>query len=371
MVFIVLLSFIAVSGLFIFIGSRRSAGGQEGGKEKKQNWLQFYAKGKDSGFSFKEIELLRRLAVKASLEDPATLFWSQRQLDVCIRSLVRSSRISGTDKDEDVQDFLSRLYDYRKKIELEKPKVKNGLAGSRQIEEGQPLRILLRGSGVFKSRIIKNTSRYITIARPVNSGLSGGFSWTGQSISVYFWRNDDAGYVFDTEVTGEVFSKGYAALQINHGAKLFRTQKRKSVRLKIHKAAYLYLIKDEADAGRVEVAPGLKCIIDDISDSGCAITIGGKAVEGLRVKVQFTMETDPVIMCGTVRSTDFNEEAGCSILHIEADELPREARNLILSEVFGTSSGEEEALPFKILDEETENEAGKGSDQSAVNNNAI
>jgi hypothetical protein len=371
MVFIVLLSFIAVSGLFFFISSRKFAGGQDEGKETKQNWLQFYAKGKDSGFSFKEIELLRRLAIKANLEDPATLFWSQKHMDLCIRSLVRSSRLSGTDKDEDVQELLSRLYDYRKKLELEKPKVKNGLSGSRQIEEGHSLRILLRGTGVFTSRIIKNTGQYITIARPATSGLSSSFSWTGQSISVYFWRSDDAGYVFDTEISEEVYSKGYAALQINHADKLFRTQKRKSVRLKIHKPAYLYLINDEADTGRIEVEPGLKCIIDDISDSGCAITIGGRAVEGLRVKIQFTMDADPVIMCGTVRAADFKEDGGCSILHIEADELPRETRNLILSEVFGASSGGEEALPFKILDEETENEAGKGSNQSAVNNNAI
>ncbi|MDR2402979.1 MAG: PilZ domain-containing protein [Spirochaetaceae bacterium] len=367
MIFIVLLSLIVVSALFIVIGSRKSAKGEG----KKQNWLQFYTKGKDSGFGFKEIELLRRLAIKAKLEEPATLFWSQTQMDICIRSLVRSSRLSGTDKDEDVQDFLSRLYDYRKKIELEKPKVKNGLSGSRQIEESHPLRILLRGTGVFKSRIIKNTSQYITVARPVNSGLPGNFPWIGQSISVYFWRNDDAGYVFDTEVSGEVYSKGYPALQINHADKLFRTQKRKSVRLKIHKPAYLYLIGDETDTGSVEVAPGLKCIIDDISDSGCAITIGGKAVEGLRVKIQFNMNGGPIVMCGTVRSTDFKEDIGNSILHIEADELPRETRNQILSEVFRISSDEDEALPFKILDEEIENETENGSNQSAVNNNVV
>ncbi|MDR3144726.1 MAG: PilZ domain-containing protein [Treponema sp.] len=367
MVFTVLLSFIVVCAFFILIGSQRSAGGEV----NKQNWLQFYAKGKDSGFSFKEIELLRRLAIKANLEDPSTLFWSQKQLDVCIRSLVRSSRLSGTDKDDDMQDFLSRLYDYRKKIELEKPRAKKGLSSSRQIEEGHSLRILLRGTGVFKSRIIKNTGQYITVARPVNSGLPANFPWTGQSVSVYFWRNNDAGYVFDTDISGEVYSKGYAALQINHADKLFRTQKRKSVRIKIHKPAYLYLINNESDAGRIEVEPGLKCLIEDISDSGCAVTIGGKGMEGLRVKIQFALNEGPIIMCGTVRSADFKEEAGCSILHIEADELSRETRNQILSEVFGMSSDEEEALPFKVLDEEVENEAGNGSNQSAVKKDTV
>ncbi|MDR1949090.1 MAG: PilZ domain-containing protein, partial [Spirochaetaceae bacterium] len=294
--------------------------------------------------------------------EPATLFWSQTQLDICIRSLVRSSRLSGTDQDEDVQDFLSKLYEYRKRIELEKPKVKKGLASSRQIEESHPVRVLLRGTGVFKSHIIKNTGQYLTIARPVNSGLPASFPWTGRPVSIYFWRSDDAGYVFDTEVTGEVYSKGYPALQINHADKIFRTQKRKSVRLKTHKAAYLYLINDEINADRIEIAPGLKCIIEDISDSGCAVTIGGKAAEGLRVKVQFALQGGPITMSGTVRSVDFKDKTGRSILHIEADELSQEIKNEILGEVFGVSAGVEEALPFRVLDEEIENETGIKSD---------
>ena len=108
---VVIVSIGASVGLFVFFVARR--------KWKTQGtWLQFFAKGKDEGFTFKEIELLRRLAVKSNLADPASLFWSQNQLDVCIRSLVRINRISGGDQDENTQDFLSKLYDFRKKIEM-------------------------------------------------------------------------------------------------------------------------------------------------------------------------------------------------------------------------------------------------------------
>ncbi|MDR2134397.1 MAG: PilZ domain-containing protein, partial [Treponema sp.] len=137
-------------------------------KEKSGSWIQFYAKGKDAGFSFREIELLRRLALKCNIEDPGSLFWSQNQLDVCIRSLVKNTRMSGEAEETGTQDFLSKLYDYRKKIEMEKPRVKNGISSSRKISEGQPLRILLSGTGVFRSQVIKNISQYLTISRPVN-----------------------------------------------------------------------------------------------------------------------------------------------------------------------------------------------------------
>jgi c-di-GMP-binding flagellar brake protein YcgR len=347
---------IAVSGLVMLILSHS-------GKEKSASWLQFYAKGKDSGFSFKEIELLRRLAVKANLEDPSSLFRSQTQLDMCIRSMVRNMHLSGDDSDEGAQDFLSKLYDYRKKIEMEKPRLKNGISDSRQISEGQVLRVLVSGSGVYRSQIIKNTNQYLTISRPSSNKLPGSFAWAGLKISVYFWREDDAGYVFDSEVLDEVYSKGLASLKISHAASLFRTQKRKSVRVKLHKSAFLYLLTSEEDANKFEINPGLKCFLEDLSDTGCAITIGGKAASGLRVKMQFALNNTPIVMGGTVRSVEFKEDVNRSLLHIEADPLPIEIRNRILGEVFGMLPEEEEDLPFRLLDEEA---SGLSPDDSAA-----
>ncbi|MDR1566834.1 MAG: PilZ domain-containing protein [Treponema sp.] len=343
----VLVIIIAASALGMIVLSMTNKG-------KSASWLQFYAKGKDAGFSFKEIELLRRLAVKSNLEDPASLFWSQNQLDVCIRSLVRSLHMTGEDSETGSQDFLSKLYDYRKKIEMDKPRIKNGISNSRQISDGQNLRVLVSGSGVFKSQIVKNTNQYLAVSRPVSSKLPGTFSWQGLKISVYFWREDDAGYVFDSEVLDEVFSKGIASLKISHADSLFRTQKRKSIRVKLHKSAFLYLIANEEEAARIEVNPGLKCFLEDLSDTGCAVTIGGKAVSGLRVKVQFALNNIPIVMIGTVRSVEYKEDLNRSLLHIEADPLPIEIRNQILGEVFGMLPEEEEDLPFRLLNEEAE-----------------
>ncbi|MDR1900538.1 MAG: PilZ domain-containing protein [Treponema sp.] len=360
MPFFTLFVVVAVLGVVMFIISRPK-------KEKQASWIQFFAKGKDAGFSFKEIELLRRLAAKCNIADPASLFWSQNQLDLCIRSLVRSIRMTGEDEDQGSQDFLSKLYDYRKKIEMEKPKVKKGISSSRQIGEGQYLRILVSGTGVFKSQIVKNVNQYLTISRPVNTKIPAAFSWTGTKISVYFWRENDAGYVFDSEVQDEVFSKGISSLKIAHSDSLFRTQKRKSVRIKLHKSAFLYLMGPDEEPGRLEVSPGLKCFLEDLSDSGCAVAVGGKAQTGLRVKVQFALDNTAVSMSGTVRSVEFKEDVNRSVLHIEAEPLPLEIRNQILGQVFGMLPEEEEELPFRILDEEAEGMSvqGAGGDDGA------
>ena len=353
----ILIIIIAVSGITILVFSITS--------KERAGWVQFYAKGKDAGFTFKEIELLRRLAVKSNLENPSSLFWSQNQLDICIRSLVRSIHLSGGTVDQDNQDFLSKLYDFRKKIEMEKPRIKNGISNSRQIGEGQVLRVLVKGSGVFKSQIVKNSSQHLTISRPTSTKVPGSFSWQGQKISVYFWREDDAGYVFDSDVIDEVYSKGISSLKISHSESMFRTQKRKSIRVKLHKSAFLYLLNADDDTGKIEVNPGLKCYLEDLSDTGCAVTIGGKANAGLRIKVQFALNNAPIVMSGTVRSSDFKEDLNRSLLHVEADPLPIEIRNHILGEVFGMLPEEEDDLPFRMLDEEADGLI-EGEDQDPV-----
>jgi len=345
---------IVALGLLFFALSRTKKGGGE-------SWVQFFVKGREAGFSFRETEMLRHLAIQCNLEFPNTLFDSQIQLDKCIHSLVRSIKMSGETEEQGSQDFLSKLYDYRKKIEMDKSFVQNSISSSRNISEGQMLRILASGNGVFRSQVVKNTNEYMTITRPVNKKASPNMPWIGAKISVYFWRADDAGYVFDSEVLDEVYSLGFPALKITQGKSLFRTQKRKSVRSKMHKAAFLYLVPNHEPPHKIAIDPGLKCFLEDISDTGCAVTVGGKADSGFRVKVQFALSNTAVCMTGTVRSTEYKEDINRSTLHIEAETLPIEIRNHILGEVFGMLPDEDEdELPFRVLDGETVSASSDG-----------
>ena len=334
-------------------------------REKKGNWVQFLARGREAGFSFKEIEMLRHLASECDLESPNTLFESQSHLDKCIRSMVRSIKMSGESAEQGTQDFLTKLYDYRQKVEINKPHTSYSITNSRKISEGQVLRVLVAGTGVFKSQIVKNSSQYMTITRPTNVKNASSMLWIGTKISVYFWREEDAGYVFDSEVIDEVFSMGIPSLKITHGDSLFRTQKRRSVRTKMHKAAFLYLVPSNEPPHKLEIDPGLKCFIEDISDTGCAVTVGGRADAGLRVKVQFALDNAAICMTGTVRSINYRGEANRSVLHIEAESLPNETRNHILAEVFNMlPEDDEDELPFRVLSGET---ASPNADDGAAN----
>jgi hypothetical protein len=120
--------------------------------------------------------------------------------------------------------------------------------------------------------------------------------------------------------------------------------------MKTRKVAFLYLL-DQGVSDAVEVGPGFKCVLNDISDTGCSLTIGGKAPVGLRVKIQFDLNTAPLIFCGTVRSVDYNGDVNRSVLHVEADNLPVDTRNAILGEIFGTEEEDDESLPIRIGEE--------------------
>lgn len=340
--YVLLVAVLALGAASFLLAGRKTEGGY--------SWLQFFARGKDAGFSLREIELLRKVAVKAELKEPTALFWSVKQLDLCIRELIRKSRLTGQEDEPSTQDFLSKLYAYRKKIEFDQPRYKKGIKGSRQIGETQVLRILVDGAGVFKATVLRNSDRFLSISRPTGPRLPPSFTWKGRRVAVYFWRKDDAGYVFDTYVLDDVQMRANSALQLAHSDSLFRTQKRKSIRAKTRISAYLYIPRGEEPPEKAEPAPGLRCILEDLSEDGYAVTIGGRATAGLRVKAQFELEGEPVVMLGTVKSSDYDEETNRSVLHVEADPLSLPTRNRILAQVFDVQPDADAREAFSIFD---------------------
>src|SRR6056297_4363177 len=99
--------------LIVGYGALRKAGGGN------FPWLHFYAKGKESGFTFKEVNLLRKVAVENRLKNPTSLFWSITQIDRSIRGMVVKFRAEDSLNSEESVHFLSKLFDFRKSVELD------------------------------------------------------------------------------------------------------------------------------------------------------------------------------------------------------------------------------------------------------------
>lgn len=328
--------------------------------------INFFARGVDNKFSMQELSVLWKLSKIVGLEEPESLFISSAALEKCITHLIESSRRNGTEGSEETQSFLSKLYKFRTKVDIQSDR-KRGLDSSRALDNGQKLRIVLKGSGIFASKILNN-AREIIIPVPVQDGKVKikGKDWEGKEISVYLWRKGDAGYVFDTKVLHAGIFLGQNVLYLAHSDDLFRSQKRKSVRSECHIPAQLYIIRERVtDFSKVETSPGYKCLIEDISSDGALIRTGGKGINNIQIKLQFELEDNLIVMYGLVRSVEFNSTNNQSRLHIEAMHIETSMRNLILAYVYKTMPDDQKtaAEAFDQLEDEEKSEAKEAQAQ--------
>lgn len=324
----ILIALCIIAILFAVVVLRRLGGG-------KFPWIQFYTKGKESGFSLHEINLLRKVAVENRLENPTSLFWSIKQLDRSIKGMIIKFRSEGHEYDEPNVVFLSKLFDFRRRVELNLPKYTIGLKTSRKISTGQRVKISLPGAGTYSAAVVENLRKYLALSYPEGAKLPQGFTWKGQKINIYFWRLDDAGYVFETKVIDDFFNQKYPILHVAHSDNLVRSQKRKSVRVETNIPAALYPLKTiDLATEEIETQNGLRCRLIDISEDGAAVLVGGRAKVGLTLKVQFTLNTTDIAMSGVVKGVNYNEKKNQSVLHIQAVPLKPRTRNTVLSYVY-------------------------------------
>lgn len=334
-----LLIILGIAIILILIILRQQGGG-------RFPWLKFYAKGRECGFSFKEINLLRKVAVENHLENPTSLFWSIKQLDRSIRGMISKMKERGTYETESDSRFISKLFDFRKNVELNLPKYKLGLKSSRKIDARQRFKMTMPGIGTFTTTLVENLKKYMAISYPEGPKIPPGFSWAGQRINMYFWRQDDAGYVFQSKVLDDYIDRKFPILHITHSDSITRSQKRNSVRVEASKPAFLYpLVSIQAANELEETNRGLKCRLKDISEQGAAILVGGRAKVGLPVKIQFSLVDSSVVMCGTVKGVSFNPNKNQSILHIQAISPKYQTKNKLLSYVYNIFAEREDKPP--------------------------
>lgn len=339
----------------------------EPGKEAR-TFAHFCATGLDSGFKLPQILLLSRIGKETGLKDRSSLFWSVQSLDRCIAEIVMRTRRTGSENDAETQSLLSRLYAYRTSVELDQSKKKRGLETTKDIAAGQRVRILMRGVGVFGSKVLKINPSNIALEFPKGTPALPATSvdWNHKTVSVYFWRHEDAGYVFDTVTIPDAASEGRAILHVAHSNALIRSQKRKSVRAKCSIYAQMYLIKPgESLDGTMEPEPGMKCLIEDLSEDGAMVVIGGKAVRDMSIKLQFMVHNVLIVMAGIIRGFEYNQETNQSRIHFECNQLNPRMKNAILTFVYNVLPEEEKEILDAIrLTEEDDLEESDASGEA-------
>lgn len=317
--------------------------------------IKFYTKGMDSDFKLGEINTLWKLAKKTKLEEPISLFLSINVLNDCIAQIITEAKKNNTENSYQTQQFLSKLYKYRTRIALDH-EGKKGLDDTRSLDAGQRLRIILPGKGVFAS-VVLNNGRELVVSLPRQEDKKNkrfvvleGEMWEDHHISVYFWRKGDAGYAFDTEVFGAGVFQGQDCLFLRHSSKLDRAQKRQSVRCVCNIYAQMYMIKSEVvDYNAVDTEEGYRCLLEDISEDGAMIRIGGIGKANARIKLQFQLQDTFIMMYGVIRAVEYNKVIDQSRLHFECTHIDPTMRNAILSYVYNVIPENEKEINEALM----------------------
>lgn len=333
--------------------------------------ITFFITGLDAKFSLSDLLLLWKVAKICGLESPTNLFWSMHSLTSCMAHIT-SQAAENKEKSAELQRLLSKLFDYRTKLQNESDD-KKGLDTTLSLEKGQKLRIILPGKGVFYSKILNNGKEIvINVPRQKNLIVVPAEEWNGKVVSVYLWRKGDARYVFDTVVTGHGLFLGESSISLKHSNNLVRTQKRKAVRAKCDINAQLYIIKSkDVDYTAVETKNGYKCHIEDISESGALIRAGGKAVDNVQIKIQFNIQNMLIIMVGIIRTVEFNPNTNQSLLHFECMHIEPIMRNAVLSYVYDMLPQKDKEVYDALAQTDDDEKEDSEKDNSSVEKSSI
>ncbi len=326
---ILIILLIMVTAFLLLNGSTGSA--------KSFQIVQFYSKGKDAGFKWSEISLLWKAAVLADVDVPSKIYFSLDELDNCIDVITRKYAVLDKKSPGDpvIKELVGKLFDYRKKVEFSKPRYKRGLKTTRDIPLNQVMKIRTSEAGIHTTTVCGNTDTYVVISYPKGEAVPMGFTWRGRILNFYFWRDNDAGYFFQSKLLDSYRDSDNKYFRLAHSDYLLRSQKRKSVRADAQFAAQMYRLKSSASfTNEIETNPGLFCVVTDISEDGAAVRVGGRGKKGMSLKLQFKIMNQLIVMNGVVKSVDYDFDKDQSILHIELMPLDESSRFAVLSYVY-------------------------------------
>jgi len=319
---------IIASTVPLFLGLRKGLG--------SVNWVEFFSIGKDAGFSFKEINLLKKVAVINKHQKPSSLFWS---VDVLDKSLAGIHKLIEKEKDIEEREYLEyllkKLYAYRKSVEFQKPRYNRGIESTLDISINQIVKLKVDMVGIYECSVLENNRNYILVTYPKGPPLPGGFSWRDRTLNVYFWRREDAGYFFQSRIMEGYPDREFKTLRMSHSDVVLRSQKRRSVRTSCKLSAQFYPLKSLKSSSQLpESKPGLRCVVQDLSEDGAAVKIGGMGKVNMCCKLQLDLFGKIAVLRGVVRTIDYDSDKNISVLHLQAEDPDEQSRYLILAFVY-------------------------------------
>jgi c-di-GMP-binding flagellar brake protein YcgR len=336
---------VVVIGLIIVgtIVSRRARPSATQTAEKISSGV-FRREAKRMGLGGNAVDMLENLVRSCKVKQPLLVFSSASLLDDTLKKGLYSLDSSRDLSDEEKENRRAAIFQIKQTIERNARKGAE-LNSTTFLRPGQLLTITPEGSAAYSSKVISNMKDFLTVSAPAQPAGADTRWMRGTRLSVYLWRDNDAGYSFVSKVLGYDTVKGIPSVLIQHSRTLRREQRRRNRRREIMRQCFYYPIRVvETGQGRkmerkasVEQNMRTLGIVVDLSAGGCAIQTMNPFDRGKLTMVEFDIDrTAPIRAFGKVLGVHRKKGRG-GIMHIMFTRVTRQYLNRISEFVYDFS----------------------------------
>ena len=296
---IILILFLLI--LYFVLGGRGITRNKSVNGSSVSTRLDFYSTGMDSGFVLPEINLMWAAAKRISLVTPSRIFGSLSELDKIIREMSCKENISPGSGTSSESVLLKKLLKYRNKLELDKSRNRSGIKSTRTIAVGHKLYIRIETGAIYTSEVIENEPEHLTIRIPSGESLPPDFSWRTRTLNIYLWREDDAGYFFQSHIIQDYYDLKKLHFRIHHSDKVLRRQRRESLRRIVSIRAGFHVMDDSHDANQLAgKEQGRVCFIENLSTGGARIRTRERLKKQQVIKLELKLRKEYLVIPGVI-----------------------------------------------------------------------
>jgi c-di-GMP-binding flagellar brake protein YcgR len=286
-------------------------------------------------------EMLENLVRACKVKQPTLVFTSAGLLDDTLKKGLYSLQSARGVSEEEREKRAALIFQIKQIVERNSRRGAS-LKSTTLLKPGQVLTITPKSGSPFASRLVSNMRDFLTVSTPQGAAGIDTRWMRGTPLSVYLWRDNDAGYSFESKVLGYDSVKGISCVLIQHSRTLRREQRRRNRRREIMRACFYYPIRiSEVHEGRkiqqrASVERSMRSLgtVIDLSAGGCAIQTLTPPDRGRLVMVEFDINTKaPVRAFGKVVSVRRQKGRGGS-MHVMFTKVTRQHLNRISEFVY-------------------------------------
>ncbi|MBN2544377.1 MAG: PilZ domain-containing protein [Spirochaetes bacterium] len=267
---------------------------------KKYNFLEhknFNTLAKSANLNIDETRILFNLITKNRIKYPLTCFTNAKLLDDILKKGIKEIHSNKNLNNNQKNEKIDELIDIKMKIEANSKK-NIGIKSTHLISESQKIIVFIRGKGYFYATVKNNLKNYLIIEL-ISELITKRLLNKDEFIKIYFWRNEDAGYIFETKILD--LGQSIRSYLIKHSDQLIRSQKRKYKRIPVNFSAVIFpILKNKKNEYKILQDQPEQCNIVDLSAGGIKLLIDNINQNIKLLKVEFSINTKKVTLIGRI-----------------------------------------------------------------------